>query len=1194
MRFDRRLLAEVRAVRVFLLLSIGFGVLVGLLIIAQAAALSAVIDRVFLRAAALPDVGPLLIALLISLPARAALTWAGEVSAFQAAVRLKTRLRRRLFDHIVQLGPAYVHGERTGELVNTAVEGVEALEAYVSQYLPQLVLAALVPLLMLIFVFPIDLLSGLVLLITAPLIPFFMILIGRAADALTKRQYKELSFLSAHFLDELQGLTTLKLLGRSRQQIETIAQVSRRFRDATLSVLRVAFLSAFALEMIATLSTAIVAVEIGLRLLYGNLQFEPAFFVLVLAPDFYLPLRLLGTRFHAGLAGVAAAARIFEVLEVSGQGVEIEDHGVDARWSRVQFDDVRFAYADDRPALNGVTFEIKRGEHVALVGATGAGKSTIAHLLLRFGEPQRGAIRIDGVPLSGCAPDAWRAQVAWVPQLPYLFNDTVAANLRLACPAATDDEVTAAAQRAHADEFIRDLPAGYQTVIGERGARLSGGQAQRLALARAFLKAAPFLILDEATSNLDFDTEALIQSSIEQLLADRTALIITHRLSTAAKADRIIVLDRGRVVEQGTHVELLQQQGAYHQLVMAQALAAPDVNRAVSVLPRVAPGEGAPDEAGEAEYPSADFDQAVSPLAPHSSLAVFRRLLRLAAPFKWWMALAVLLGVLTIGSSIGLLSASAWIIATAALQPSVADLAVAIVSVRFFGIARGVFRYLERLVSHYVNFSLLARLRVWFYSALEPLAPARLMQAHSGDLLSRIVGDIETLQNFFIRVIAPPLTAIGIAAIMTVFLAAFDPSIALAVLAFMLAIGAGLPLIARAVSRDSGRRTLRIRSDLSIALIDGLQGCADLIAFGRQSDQSARLRSLSADYARAQTRLAAVTSAHSALGGLLTQLAMWTVLLIAIPLVRAARLTGVDLAVLALATLASFEGVLALPLAFQYLDQNLQAARRLFDLADSRPAATEPRHPAAPPDGAVTMRVEHLSFRYAATYPPALIDVSFEVRPGRRIAIVGASGAGKSTLVNVLLRFWDYESGRILLNDVEARELATADARRLIGVVAQQTHLFNTSIRENLRLARPAATDADIEQAARRVQLHDFIQSLPQGYDTPIGEQGLTLSGGERQRLAVARALLMAAPIVIFDEATANLDPVTERELWRAVEPLFADRAVLIITHRLTRLDRADEILVLDRGRVIERGTHAALLQQHGRYERLWRRQVLG
>lgn len=574
MKLDRRLLQLSQSVRWFLVLTIALGFGVGLLMVAQARTLSTLIDRVFLKGATLAGVGGLLLILLIVMAARAILAWGSEVSAFQVAARVKADLRERVFDHLMALGPAYLRGERTGELTNTVVEGIEQLEAYFSQYLPQLVLAALVPLTILVFVFPLDWLSGIVLLVTAPLIPFFMILIGKAAEALTRKQYKSLSVMSAHFLDVLQGLTTLKLFGRSRDQIETIAQVSDRFRDTTLSVLRVAFLSAFALEMIATISTAIVAVEVGLRLLYGTLQFEQALFVLVLAPDFYLPLRLLGTRFHAGMAGVAAAGRIFEILETTDGRPQTTDDGrliaVCGPWSAVRFSDVHFAYDDgQRSALNGVSFEIRVGQRVALIGATGAGKSTVASLLLRFIEPQRGEIVIDDAPLRDISLQVWREQIAWVPQNPYLFNDTVVANILKAKPTASMADVIQAAQLAHADEFIHSLPQGYDTLIGERGARLSGGQAQRIALARAFLKDAPLLIMDEATSNLDVENEALIQDSIERLLyaPRRTALIITHRLNTVMRADQIIVLGAGRVAEVGTHPALMQKQGAYYRLV---------------------------------------------------------------------------------------------------------------------------------------------------------------------------------------------------------------------------------------------------------------------------------------------------------------------------------------------------------------------------------------------------------------------------------------------------------------------------------------------------------------------------------------------------------------------------------------------------------------------------------------------------
>ncbi len=578
MNLDKRLLALLRSVRAWFWLTVALGVLDGALLVWQARVLSHAIARVFLGGEALAAVTPLLLMLAGIALGRAGVAWLEEQAAGRVAGRVKADLRARLTRHLLALGPAYTQGERSGELANTALQGVEALDAYFREYLPQLFRAALVPLTFLFFIFPVEPLTGVILLVTAPLIPFFMILIGRLASALTARQWGTLSRMSAHFLDVLQGLTTLRLFGRSRRQIAVIARISDRWRATTLGVLRVAFLSALTLELLSTLSTAVVAVEIGVRLLYGYLEFEQALFVLVLAPEYYLPLRTLGVRFHAGMSGVAAAERIFDVLEMDT--VEARHAGaqhaaplhlpnIPARMHLV-FEDVRYAYEDGaRVALDGVRFAIQPGQQVALVGPSGAGKSTIAALLLRFISPQAGRITVDGAPLEAIPAAAWRRAVAWVPQHPYLFNASVIDNIRLGSPHATPDEVARAALQAHADGFIRALPEGYATTIGERGARLSGGQAQRIALARAFLRDAPFLLLDEATANLDAESEALVQDAIQRLLAGRTALIIAHRLHTVTRADRIVVLAAGRVVESGTHADLLAAGGMYAGLLAA-------------------------------------------------------------------------------------------------------------------------------------------------------------------------------------------------------------------------------------------------------------------------------------------------------------------------------------------------------------------------------------------------------------------------------------------------------------------------------------------------------------------------------------------------------------------------------------------------------------------------------------------------
>ncbi|MDR7452107.1 MAG: thiol reductant ABC exporter subunit CydD [Armatimonadota bacterium] len=557
-----------------LALAIAPGVGTAVLVVLQASLLSGVIAGVFLDGRRLPTLIPALAALLAVIVARATLVWAGEVAAAGVALRVKTDLCERLCAHLFALGPAYTRGERTGELAAAAVEGIEALDAYFRHYLPQVALAALIPATLLAFIAPADPLSALLLLLTAPCIPILALLIGRAAQALTRRRWELLGLLGAHFLDVLSGLTTLKIFGRSRRQARTIAEMSERFRAVTLEVLRVAFLSALVLEIIAMISTAIVAVTVGLKLLYGRMTFETALFILILAPEFYLPLRLLGGRFHAGAAAVAAAGRILEILNTpapfppagarpAADERRADDPGVDD----LRFDGVGVVYSDGRRALADVSFVIPQGRTVALVGRSGAGKSTIAHLLLRFLEPTEGRILVGERPLNAWPAAAWRTRIAWVPQSPSLFHDTLLANIRLARPDASREEVERAARAAHLDAVVAALPQGYETVIGEHGMRLSGGEAQRVALARAFLKDAPLVILDEPTSSLDPDLEAALQDSVARLMQGRTTVLIAHRLHTLQHADRIIVLDRGRVVEAGTHRELMGREGLYRRLV---------------------------------------------------------------------------------------------------------------------------------------------------------------------------------------------------------------------------------------------------------------------------------------------------------------------------------------------------------------------------------------------------------------------------------------------------------------------------------------------------------------------------------------------------------------------------------------------------------------------------------------------------
>jgi ATP-binding cassette subfamily C protein CydD len=566
------LFRRVRSARLFVGVAVALGILSAAATVAQMIFLSQIIDRVFLKGLSLADVrGPLLL-LLGAMLARAALLWTREVVAGRGAVRVKSALRERLYAQLLRLGPAYAAGEKAGELATTATVGVERIEPYFARYLPQVALSAAVPLLVVAYVLPRDLSSGMLLMITAPVIPVMMVLVGSYAEEHINRQWATLSRMGAHFLDTLQGLTTLKVFGREAAEGERVAAVSEEFRERTMRVLKFAFLSGLVLEFMTSVSIALIAVVLGVRLVSGNVPFEEALVVLLLAPEFYRPLRELGSHRHAAMEGKAAAERILEIL---GAPVPTSsDLGPSAQISgapRIEFSGVGFAYpGSEVPALSGVDLVLEPRTLTAVVGRSGAGKSTLVNLLMRFADPSEGVILAHGAPISALPAVQWRENVALVPQRPHLFYGTLLENIRLARPEASREEVEEAARLAGAHEFAGRMPRGYETQIGEHGVRLSGGEAQRVAIARAFLKDAPVLILDEPTSNLDPESERLIRLALERLAEDRTALIVAHRLNTVRTADRVVVLEEGRVAEVGTHPELLRRTSLYGWLVGAR------------------------------------------------------------------------------------------------------------------------------------------------------------------------------------------------------------------------------------------------------------------------------------------------------------------------------------------------------------------------------------------------------------------------------------------------------------------------------------------------------------------------------------------------------------------------------------------------------------------------------------------------
>ena len=563
-----------------------------------------------------------------------------------------------------------------------------------------------------------------------------------------------------------------------------------------------------------------------------------------------------------------------------------------------------------------------------------------------------------------------------------------------------------------------------------------------------------------------------------------------------------------------------------------------------------------------------------------------RRLVRIARPVVGWMAMATALGVLTVLSGVALMATSAYVISAAALQPSIAELQVAIVALRLFGIARGLLRYAERLASHHATFLLLARLRVWFFTSLEPLAPARLEQFHAGDLLARILSDIESLQDFFLRALSPPLVGFVVALLMALVLAGVSPTLAALNLCLVCLGGIGLAWLAQRLTRTSGRRLVEARGEMQASLVEAMQGMGDWLAYGLEEEWIRRLGRLGHQTARSQSRRSEVLAMINAAAGALGMLACLATIALLTPQIRQGDLPGVWLAAFALGVLASYEPVSSLPAAAEQSSASTQAALRLSQVVDCDPEIDESS--GAPLEGAFqSLRLDRLTFHYPGDPRAALLDVSFQLNRGQRLAVLGASGAGKSTLLHLLLRFWEIDSGRMLVNDIEVARLRPATVRQLFSSLLQPPYLFSDTLGGNVGLHQPDVPPEAIDHALELVELKLRARELPDGLETWIGDFGTALSSGERQRLALARALARPAPILLLDEPTAGLDPITAGRVLDNVWRDLGERALIVVTHDPTALDRMDQILILERGTIAARGSHAELGVGDNLYRRM-------
>ncbi|CAM5432190.1 Thiol reductant ABC exporter subunit CydD OS=Streptomyces cyaneofuscatus OX=66883 GN=cydD PE=4 SV=1 [Streptomyces cyaneofuscatus] len=1180
---DPRLLRYARATRFFLAAVVALGLVGAALVIAQAMLIAEIVVGGFEDGLTVTELRTPLLLLAAVAVGRALVAWLTELAAHRASAAVKSELRGRLLERAALLGPGWLSGQRTGSLVALATRGVDALDDYFARYLPQLGLAVVVPVAVLARIVTEDWVSAAIIVVTLPLIPLFMILIGWATQSRMDRQWQLLSRLSGHFLDVVAGLPTLKVFGRAKAQAESIRTITTQYRRATLRTLRIAFLSSFALELLATLSVALVAVTIGMRLVHGELDLYTGLVVLILAPEAYLPIRQVGAQYHAAAEGLSAAEEIFAVLETEPRAAGTEDVP-DSTRLELEGVTVRHEGRTD-PSLAAASLTVEPGETVALVGPSGVGKSTLLNVVLRFAVPDEGRVRVGGRDLAELDPERWRSRIAWVPQRPHLFAGTIAENVRLARPDADDEAVVAALRDAGAYDFVAELPDGERTLLGEDGAGLSAGQRQRLALARAFLADRPLLLLDEPTASLDGETEAGIVEAVRRLAAGRTVLLVVHRPALLAVADRVVTLEPRPAEAQGPAT------------IAAPGLPVPQPLAGGEPLDGRRPGDvlAAADLLEAGDIREGGVREAAADVLRETDARPGRVLARVreaAGAQRGQLALALLLGSLAVGSAVGLMAVSGWLISRASEQPPVLYLMMAVTATRAFGIGRAVFRYAERLVSHDAVLKLLAELRVAVYRGLERVAPAGLRTVRRGDLLSRLVADVDALQDYWLRWLLPAGTALTVSVAAAGFTGWLLPEAGVILAVGLLVAGVGVPLVSGGVAHRTERQLAPARAALATRVTDLLGGTAELTVAGALPARQAHMRAADTLLTRIASRAATATALGGGLSALVCGLTVVAAASVAVPAVNDGRLSGVALAVVVLTPLAAFEAVTGMPLAVQYRQRVLRSAERVYEVLDAPVPVQEPVAPADAPASPFPLEVRGLSARYPGAGRDALASLDLTLVPGRRIAVVGPSGSGKTTLAQVLLRFLDASSGTYSLGGVRADALDGDTVRRSVGLCAQDAHVFDSSIRENLRLARTGATDAELDDALARARLLEWVRSLPEGLDTPVGEHGARLSGGQRQRLALARALLADFPVLVLDEPAEHLDLATADALTADLLAATEGRTTVLITHRLAGVEAVDEVLVLDAGRVAQRGPYAELAAEEGPLRRMLEREA--